>query len=218
MTHDSSAASFLFHLTLELLPDMSTRSLRRIAATLAAVSLSAACTAPERSEPVKPAAPTTTPVERGRYLAIVGACGDCHTPFKMGANGPEPDMSRMLSGHPETMSVTSAPALAPPFAWAGTATNTAFAGPWGISFAMNLTPDVDTGLGSWNEEMFVKALRTGKHMGESRPIQPPMPWSWYGQMSDDDLKALFAYLRSVPAIRNRPPAYQPPGAPPAATK
>jgi hypothetical protein len=55
-------------------------------------------------------------------------------------------------------------------------------------------------------------------MGESRPIQPPMPWSWYGQMSDDDLKAVFAYLRSVPAIRNRTPAYQPPGAPPAAAK
>ena len=195
---------------------MSTRSFRWIAATVAAVSLSAACTAHAPSEPVKPAAPTPTPVERGRYLATVGACGDCHTPFKMGANGPEPDMSRMLSGHPETVSVTSAPALAPPFAWAGTATNTAFAGPWGISFAMNLTPDVDTGLGSWNEEMFVKALRTGKHLGASRPIQPPMPWSWYSQMSDDDLKALFAYLRSVPAIRNRPPAYQPPGAPPAA--
>ena len=127
-------------------------------------------------------------------------------------------MSRMLSGHPETLIVTSAPALAQPFVWAGTATNTAFAGPWGISFAMNLTPDVDTGLGSWSDEMFVKALRTGKHMGTSRPIQPPMPWSWYSQMSDDDLKALFAYLRSVPAIRNRPPTYQPPGAPPAAAK
>ena len=209
MTHDSSAASFLFYLSLELLPEMSTRSLKRIAATLAAVSLSAACTAPERSEPVKPAAPTTTPVERGRYLAIVGACGDCHTPFKMGANGPEPDMSRMLSGHPETMSVTSAPALAPPFLWAGTATNTAFAGPWGISFAMNLTPDVDTGLGSWNEEMFVKALRTGKHMGVSRPINPPMPWPAYRNATDDDLKAIYAYLRTIKPIVNHVPAYQP---------
>ena len=148
---------------------LSTRSFRALAATLAAVSLSAACTAHAPSEPVKPAAPTPTPIERGRYLATVAACGDCHTPFKMGANGPEPDMSRMLSGHPETLSVTSAPALAPPFVWAGTATNTAFAGPWGISFAMNLTPDVDTGLGSWNDEMFVKALRTGKHMGDIAP-------------------------------------------------
>ena len=98
-----------------------------------------------------------------------------------------------------------------------TSTNTAFAGPWGVSFAFNLTPDENTGTGIWTEEMFVTALRTGKHMGQSRPLLPPMPWQGYGQMTDEDLAAVFAYLRSVPAIHNRvleplPPAGAP-GAP-----
>jgi mono/diheme cytochrome c family protein len=185
---------------------------------LFAASITAACTAHAPSEPAVSAKPAPSPVERGRYLVTVAACGDCHTPFKMGANGPEPDMSRMLSGHPETLKVTPAPALAEPWVWAGTGSNSAFAGPWGISYAINLTPDADTGLGSWNEDIFVKALRTGKHMGESRPIQPPMPWPAYAQMTDEDLKAVFAYLRSIPAIVNRPPAYEPPGAAGAAGK
>ena len=83
----------------------------------------------------------------------------------MGAKGPEPDMTRMLSGSPETSKLPPPPAPAGPWIWSGTADNTAFAGPWGISYAANLTPDKNTGLGIWTEEMFVKAMRTGKHMG-----------------------------------------------------
>ena len=98
----------------------------------------------------------------------------------------------------------------------GAATNTAYAGPWGISYAINLTPDHNTGLGIWTEEMFVKSIKTGKHFGTSRPIQPPMPWQWYRYLSDDDLKAIFAYLKSVPAIPNRVPDWQEPAAPPKA--
>jgi len=155
------------------------------------------------------------PVERGRYLVALGACSDCHTPMKMGDNGPEPDMARFLSGHPEGMEMTPAPALDGMWVYAGSATNTAFVGPWGTTYAFNLTPDENTGLGIWTEEMFVDAIRTGKHMGQSRPIMPPMPWPAYSQATDEDLKAIYAYLRTIPAIVNRVPEYQPPATPPA---
>lgn len=82
---------------------------------------------------------------------------------------------------------------------------TAWSGPWGISYAVNLTPDENTGLGIWTEEMFLTALKTGRHMGVSRPILPPMPWQVYAFTSDSDIKALYAYLRSIPAIKNRVP-------------
>jgi cytochrome c553 len=147
-------------------------------------------------------------IERGKYLVSGIGCNDCHTPLKIGANGPEPDMSRMLSGHPEHYRISDA-AAAPAGQWqhgfVGAATSTAFSGPWGVSFAANLTPDHNTGLGIWTEEMFVKALRTGKHFGVSRPILPPMPWQHYSKLTDDDLKAIWAYLRSVPAISNHVP-------------
>jgi hypothetical protein len=152
-------------------------------------------------------------VERGRYLVNGIGCNDCHTPLKMGANGPEPDMSRMLSGHPERFEITAA-AAAPAGQWqhgfVGAPTSTAFSGPWGVSFAANLTPDTNTGLGIWTEEMFIRALRTGKHFGVSRPILPPMPWQNFAKLTDDDLKAVWAYLRSVPAIMNHVPDPIPP--------
>jgi hypothetical protein len=91
-------------------------------------------------------------------------------------------------------------------------TLTAFAGPWGISYAINLTPDQNTGIGIWTEELFIKALRTGKHFGTSRDIQPPMPWPWYGKASEADPKAIYAYLRSIPPIKNLVPDYEPPKA------
>lgn len=152
-------------------------------------------------------------VSRGRYLVTVGGCNDCHTPMKMGPAGPEPDMSRMLSGHPEALVITaSAKMTSPEWMMASSATNTAHSGPWGVSFAANLTPDENTGLGIWTEEMLIKALRTGRHMGASREILPPMPWFNYGKMTDDDLKAVYAYLRSIPPVHNRVPDPLPPAA------
>jgi cytochrome c553 len=148
-------------------------------------------------------------VERGAYLVKITACNDCHTPFKMGAKGPEPDMAKMLSGHPQNLVMPPAPAAQGPWVWHGGATNTAFAGPWGVSNAPNLTPDPDTGLGNWTEEQFVKALRCGRHMGSGRPILPPMPWPMYSNMNEADLKAVYAYLKSIPAIRNAAPASMP---------
>ena len=150
-------------------------------------------------------------VERGRYLVTIGGCNDCHTPLKMGPKGPEPDMARMLSGHPESFPITGA-TEAPSATWLMTmaASGTAFSGPWGVSFAANLTPDDNTGLGIWTEEMFVKAVRTGRHMGVSRPILPPMPWPNVGAMNDEDLKAVYAYVRSIQPIHNRVPEPLPP--------
>ena len=144
-------------------------------------------------------------VERGRYLVTISGCHDCHTPLAMGPTGPAPDMTRMLSGHPEGFPPPPpAPAPDDPWNWTGAATATAFVGPWGVSYAINLTPHA-SGLAAWDEEMFLRAMRTGKHMGQSRPILPPMPWANLGQMTDEDLRAVFVYLRSIPPIENRVP-------------
>jgi hypothetical protein len=155
-------------------------------------------------------------IERGRYLVNTSGCTDCHTPLKMGANGPEPDLARALSGHPAGFAVTAAAApLAAPWMVAIAATGTAYAGPWGVSFAGNLTSDPDTGLGRWSEDDFVRTIRTGRHLGRGRQVLPPMPIPVYNQMTDGDLQAVFAYLKTVPAVRNKVPA---PLAPPAAAR
>jgi mono/diheme cytochrome c family protein len=156
--------------------------------------------------------PASTPaanaamVERGAYLVRTMGCNDCHTPWKMGPKGPEPDMSRALTGHPADVVMPPPPALpAGPWLWLGAATNTAFAGPWGVSFAANLRPDPETGLGRWTETMFMQAMRTGRHEGKGRKILPPMPYFMIGALNDDDMRALFAYLQSLPPVHNRVP-------------
>jgi mono/diheme cytochrome c family protein len=163
------------------------------------------------ASPRAAAADNTTTVARGKYLVSTSGCHDCHTPFKLGPNGPEPDMSRALSGHPEALVMPPAPAL-PPGPWLVTmaATNTAFAGPWGVSFTANLTPDADTGLGQWTLKDFMSTIRTGRHMGRGRPVLPPMPIPVYNNFTDADLEAVYAYLRTVPAIKNRVPEPLPP--------
>jgi hypothetical protein len=163
---------------------------------------------PDQSIPAQPeaTAPAPAAAERGKYLVTIMGCNDCHTPFKMGANGPEPDMTRMLSGHPQSLIMPPPPALGNgPWGWAGAVTNTAFAGPWGVSFTANLTPDAETGLGSWNEKTFLTALRTGRHEGRGRRILPPMPYPFISKATDEDLRAIFAYLQSLPAIHNQVP-------------
>ena len=153
-----------------------------------------------------PAAVQTTDakITRGGYLVKIMACNDCHTPWTMGPQGPEPDMTRMLSGHPQDF-VVQPLKLGKGWEWAGTGTNTAFSGPWGVSFTANLTPDSETGLGKWTEETFIRALRTGRHEGQGRPILPPMPYPMYRQATDEDLSAVFAFLQSIPPVRNRVP-------------
>jgi hypothetical protein len=154
----------------------------------------------------KPRSAQRTPVERGAYLVKAMGCNDCHTPWQMGENGPEPDWSRALTGHPESLVMPPPPELPEgPWLWIGGATNTAFAGPWGVSFSANLTPDPETGTGNWTEKQFVETLRTGRHLGIGRPILPPMPWPMIGSLDDEDLKAIFAYLQSLPPVKNKVP-------------
>jgi mono/diheme cytochrome c family protein len=151
-----------------------------------------------------PAASKDPKVARGAYLVNFGSCNDCHSPKVMTAQGPVPDKSRLLSGHP-------ADSKLPPFRkedigpgkWVLFSEDlTACVGPWGVTCAANLTPDQNTGLGLWTEDMFVAAMRTGKHMGAGRPIMPPMPWFSLAELTDDDLRAVFAYLRSLRPVKN----------------
>lgn len=174
-------------------------------AGISLAGLIATASAPE--PPQRPAAAVyKTPVELGKYLVNSMGCHDCHTPWKLGPQGPEPDMTRALTGHPQDLVMPPAPAL-PPGPWMASfaATNTAWAGPWGVSFTANLTPDKETGLGDWTEEQFVATIRTGKHQGKGRPVLPPMPWPAYKNLNDPELKAIFAYLRSLAPVKNRVP-------------
>lgn len=174
-------------------------------ATLAIVSAAMLCLAAPAAA-TEPDGTSADPVARGRYLVDTSGCHDCHTPFKMGPKGPEPDMSRMLSGHPETLAMPPVPKLPEgPWMVVAAATNTAHAGPWGVSFTANLTPDAETGLGDWTQRDFVATIRTGRHMGRGRPVLPPMPTPVYNHFSDADLAAIYAYLRTVPAVKNRVP-------------
>jgi hypothetical protein len=162
--------------------------------------------APTTSD-VPAAAPALSQVERGKNLIIGGGCHDCHTPKKMGPKGVEFDMDLQLSGHPESAGVPKPFVNAKGSSYLIHANDhlTAWSGPWGVSFAANLTPDQNTGLGIWTEDMFVKALKEGKHMGAGREILLPMPWFWYGQLPEEDLKAMFAYLKTIKPIANRVP-------------
>ena len=184
-----------------------------LAATLATLSNQVV----EAAEAAAPAAATTPRARltaeqaRGQYLMSTSACMDCHTPWKLGDKGPEPDITRLYSGHPEQLKMPPPPAL-PEGPWVMTAgaTNTAWAGPWGVSFTANLTPDRETGLGRWTEADFIRTIRTGRHMGRGREVLPPMPIAVYNHFTDRDLKAIFAYLRTVPPIRNKVPDPVPP--------
>jgi hypothetical protein len=156
-------------------------------------------------------APTATPknadkdVHRGALLAQFGGCHDCHTPKVMTPTGPQLDTSRLLSGYPSHVPLPAAPqGVIGPTQWGALATNdlTAWAGPWGISFAANLTPDV-TGLGPWTAQDFIHTMRTGKHLGMGRALLPPMPWLDSAVLTDQDLTALFKYLQSVKPISNQ---------------
>ena len=149
-------------------------------------------------------------VARGKYLVTTSACHDCHTPLMLGPNGPEPDFSRMLSGHPQSLEMPPPPEPVGPWTSAFSETNTAWAGPWGVSFTANLTPDPDTGLGRWTLRNFVDTIRSGRHMGRGREILPPMPIPMYRNFADDDLAAIFAFLQSIPPVSNRVPEPRPP--------
>ncbi len=156
-------------------------------------------------------------IKWGEHLVTIGGCNDCHTPKKMTPQGPVPDESLMLSGHPEKMPAPDVDRKEMESkGLIVTQDLTAWVGPWGISFAANITPDA-TGIGSWQESNFITALREGKFKGmtSARNLLPPMPWQLFKEMSDDEIKAIFAYLKSIKPVKNIVPQPEPPvSAPP----
>ena len=149
----------------------------------------------------------------GEHLVIIAGCNDCHTPKKMTEHGPVLDSSRWLSGHPAEMpGIDFDRAEVQKKGLAMTADLTEWIGPWGVSYAANLTPD-GTGIGNWTEEQFFTAIREGKSKGiaEARSLLPPMPWEMYKHMTDTELKAVFAYLKTLKPVNNIVPAPIPPG-------
>jgi mono/diheme cytochrome c family protein len=151
-------------------------------------------------------------VKRGEYLVTIMGCNDCHSPKKMGPNGPEIIPELLLSGYPSDRPIVTFddPMLKEGFGMFYPDL-TAAAGPWGVSFAANLTPD-QTGIGSWTEEQFKIALKQGKFKGieGSRMLLPPMPWFNFTVLKDEDVSAIFAYLKSIKPVSNVVPQPIPP--------
>jgi mono/diheme cytochrome c family protein len=148
----------------------------------------------------------------GEHIVTIAACHDCHTPKIMTPFGPDFDSSRLLSGHPAGsvgLSVNRSEMEKKGYTVTGDLTE--WVGPWGVSYAANLTSD-STGIGGWKEEQFIYAIRNGKLKGlpHARNILPPMPWTVYKFMTDDELKAIYAYLKTTKPIKNVVPAPKPP--------
>lgn len=147
-----------------------------------------------------------TLIKRGEYLVQITGCNDCHSPKKPGANGPELVPELMLSGYAADMPMPRGDKAILSAGFSVFAPDlTAAAGPWGISFAANITPDNATGIGGWTEEQFKIALTQGKFKGQTngRMLLPPMPWVNYTKMADEDVKAIFTYLKSIKPVSNK---------------
>lgn len=159
----------------------------------------------------KPVISKDSLIKRGEYLVTVMGCNDCHTPKKFGPKGPELDMDKLFSGHPENIPVAKVDtSLMKDWVYFNHLLTVAV-GPWGVSFAANLTPDA-TGIGSWSEDQFKKALKEGKFKGldGTRTLLPPMPWQNFHNISDEDVSAMYAYLKSIKPIKNLVPNPIPP--------
>jgi mono/diheme cytochrome c family protein len=125
------------------------------------------------------------PIARGEYLAQIMDCGGCHTP---GVLAGKPDPTRALAGSEIGFEI---PDL-------------------GIFYPANLTPDVETGLGSWGEADIIRAVTEGVRP-DGRELAPIMPWRSYSHLTPADALALAGYLKSLPSVPNRVP-------PPAASR
>ncbi|MEW5796715.1 MAG: diheme cytochrome c-553 [Candidatus Zixiibacteriota bacterium] len=146
-------------------------------------------------------------VARGKYFVHMMGCGDCHSPKVMTAMGPVEDTTRLFCGQPANEVPPPYSGELNPATWMAACNShmSAWVGPWGTSYAANLTSDKKTGLGNWTDEQFIQSMRTGKHRGYGRDILPPMPWFNYRHATDDDLKAMLAYFKSTKPIVNQVP-------------
>lgn len=151
---------------------------------------------------------STEQVARGKYLVTSIGCADCHSPKRIGERGPEEIPGLQLSGYREGRELPSVSAEALEQGWMlMTADLTAAVGPWGVSFAANLTSD-ETGIGNWSFEQFKTAMQQGKFKGlkNGRDLLPPMPWPNFAHLTEEDLKAMFSYLQSTDPVENVVPA------------
>ena len=147
-------------------------------------------------------------VKRGEYLVNAVGCDDCHSPKRMGAHGPEIIPELRFSGFPANGKVPPVDTSAVGKGWALFAPDlTSAVGPWGQSFAANITSDA-TGIGNWPEENFIRAIRKGKYKGleGSRDLLPPMPWFAYKNFNDEDLRSIYYYLKTTKPVENVVPA------------
>jgi len=147
-------------------------------------------------------------IKRGEYLVSTIGCDDCHSPKRMGPQGPELIPELRLSGYPANIPVQKPDNDALKQGWMLFGADLTLAvGPWGVSFAANITSDA-TGIGNWQEGQFITAMRMGKIKGleNGRSMLPPMPWFNFGKMTDEDLKSIFAYLKTTKAVSNVVPA------------
>jgi len=150
-------------------------------------------------------------VLRGEYLVNAIGCDDCHSPKRMGPHGPEIITELRFSGFPGNGQLPPADTTEVKKGWILFAPDlTSAVGPWGASFAANISSD-GSGIGNWKEENFIRAMREGKYKGliNSRPLLPPMPWPSYKNMNDDDLKSIFAYLKTTKPVNNAVPPPKP---------
>lgn len=147
-------------------------------------------------------------VQRGEYLVNVAGCHDCHSPKEMGSQGLQVIKATMLSGYPSHREIMQGDPAVLKQGWILFVPDlTSASGPWGVSFAANLTSD-QSGIGNWAEENFIRALKEGRYKGiaNSRQLLPPMPWQNFANATEEDLKAIFAYLKSTPPVSNIVPA------------
>lgn len=170
-----------------------------------------ACSDSSASEKKSIAMTNEEKIQRGAYLVNSIGCDDCHSPKKVTATGfdiiPELRLSGYNAGTTQLKPATDA--VKQGWLLFGSDLTTAV-GPWGQSFAANLTSDA-TGIGNWKQEQFIKAIREGKYKGldNTRPLLPPMPWFVYKNLTDDDLKSIFAFLKSTKPVKNVVPAPKP---------
>lgn len=166
------------------------------------------CTEESKAKPLSQA----EMVALGKYIVTTGGCDDCHTPKIFTDKGPVFDTTRSLSGFPQDETLPEIDMnMIGPGKWTMTDKHLgAWVGMWGISYASNITPDKATGIGTMTEDMFMKTVREGKYMGVGRPLLPPMPWEVLRNKTDQDLKAIYAYLMSIKPIHNQVPQPTPP--------
>ena len=149
-------------------------------------------------------------IEIGQAIIEGWNCSFCHSPQIKGPEGkPIADPNRFMSGHPADEKIPAVPdmVLTSPewMEFLDNLDSTAWATDNLVVFSANLTPDDETGIGSWTETEFVETLREGRHRGIERRIKYPMPWQELSELSDEELLSVYEYLMTLQPVSNEVP-------------